>query len=319
MYRCLAQDVAQIAPRWKISPSRACFPLSPLQEKQRIKNHKNDTYKESHDALVEKISEAGIDTEASRCYAKNNYAIIQVIPIWLCCLIERFRRSERFGSIDSGLKEESMFRKTYGEEVKYDDSRTMINCAKCGVLWILISSWVTLVLATHGFLMVVGTSLTRVARVVAFIESKGGDGSSVQSWHEDFCNCMSGYFGHEFGLSVLVSCLGESVVDVVEKTYGQPVSKDFEQKHFVKVHLKQGQALVMGSGLRHRGMSYCKRNVRLFIAFLAGRSGGASFGATYNVQSFKKRDVAVVVGTKRQRLVVQCDSKRTQILSDHSK
>lgn len=214
--------------------------------------------------------------------------MIQLIPIWLCCLIEVFRRSERFSTIDSDLKEEDMFRKTYGEEVKYDSSRTMINCAKCGVLWILISSWATVVMASHGFLMVVGSSLTRVARVVTYIESKA-EGSKVQAFHEDFFNAMAGWFGHEFGFSVLVSCLGDSIVDVIEKTYGQPVSKKFHEENFVQVHLKQGQALILGSGCRHRGMRYSKRNVRLFIAFLVGKSSGASFGATYNVQSFKKK------------------------------
>lgn len=104
----------------------------------------------------------------------------------------------------------------------------------------------------------------------------------------NFSNVCAGWFGHEFGESVLVSCLGDSVVDVIETTYGQPVSKAFEKENFVQVHLKQGQAIIMGSGLRHRVMKYSKRNVRLFIAFLAGRSSGASFGATYNVKSFKK-------------------------------
>lgn len=216
-----------------------------------------------------------------------------------------FRQHDRFPRAYSSLKEEEMFRKTYGDDVSYDKSRTLLNCAMCGTLWVLISAWATLVMASHGFLMVVGSSLARVARVVAYIESKG-EGSNIQAYHEDFCSVMAGWFGHQFGFSVLISCLGDSKVDVIAKTYGQPVSADFEKEHFVQIHLKQGQALIMGSGLRHRGMKYSRRNVRLFIAFLAGLSNGAFFGATYNIQSFIKKNPVVPpeqsVGEKRKEM-----------------
>lgn len=168
-------------------------------------------------------------------------------------------------------------------------------------------------MARHGFLMVVNTNLQRVARVVTYIESKGesvnsgsfGDErktgkkkrkravkSSNQAWHEDFCNSLAGYFGHEFGLSVLVSCLGESKVDIVRRSYGGPFTRR-SRRHRLTVHLRKGEALVMGSGLRHRGCKYTSRNVRLFLAFLVGLSNGASFGSTYSVQDF-------VRGTKKK-------------------
>lgn len=190
-----------------------------IQQASRLKTHQNDTFKESHDALAEKIHEAGISSPAADCYRDHNYAVVQVIPIWLCCVIEKFR------AYRTGLKQEPMFSKVYGQEVKYDSSRTLINCAKDGFLWFLISSMVTLAMAKHGFLMAVCSTSQRVARVVTYIESTGGSDSKVQAWHEDFCNAMAGYFQHEFGFSVLVSCLGGSIVDIVEGTYGQSVSK----------------------------------------------------------------------------------------------
>lgn len=187
-----------------------------------------------------------------------------------------------------------MFTRVYDDDVEHDESRTLVNCRYHSVMWYLISCFVTHVMATHGFLMVVGKNFQRVARVVTYIESLGGPLSKVQSMHEDFCNAMAGFFQHEFGFSVLVSCLGGSIVDIIEDTYGQPVTPEFERQHFKQIRLKQGQGLIMGSGLRHRGMAYSKRNVRLFLAFLAGKSEGASFSATYNVQGFKK-----VANTKR--------------------
>lgn len=279
-------------------PSPICIPFPSVslhvlhQEKSRVKDHWNDTYKPAHDALCKKIEEAGVDREAFKCYEENNYCVMQVIPVWLCCLIERFRQDKS----KADFKEQEMFRKTYGEEVTYDSSRTLVDCSKCGVMWLLISCMVTISLAKHGLLMVVGASFTRVARVVTYIASKAV-GSKVQAWHEDFCNAMAGYFGHEFGFSVLVSCLGDSVVDVIEKTYGQQTSETFEKENFVQIRQKQGQALIMGSGLRHRGMKYTKRNVRLFIAFVAEKSSGALFGATYNVQTFV---LSKLIGKKRK-------------------
>jgi len=177
--------------------------------------------------------------------------------------------------------EEDMFSKTYGTDVTYDSSRTLINCAAHFLLWILISSFVTLAMARHGFLMVVNSAARRVAMVVTYIESSGGSDSSNQGWHEDFSNAMAGYYQHEFGLSVLVSCLGGSRVDILRRSYGEEVTRGMKRRRFT-VHLRQGEALIMGSGLRHRGTSYTQRNVRLFLAFLVGASA-------YNVQDFSKK------------------------------
>lgn len=241
-----------------------------------------DTFEAAHDAHAQKIFESGIDTPASRCYRDCNYAIIQVIPPFLCSFIEMFRKSRE------DLKRENMFTKVYGKIVEHDDTRTLINCEHSWVMWVLISSMVTINMAKHGFLMVVCSSMCRVARVVTYIESKGGVLSSIQAWHEDFNSCMAGVFGHDFGLSVLVSCFGDSEVDIVRMTYGQAISDQFLKDNLVQVKLGPGQALIMGSGLRHRGMKYSVRNVRLFLAYLVGKSDGASFRSTYSVEASKK-------------------------------
>lgn len=268
--------------------SRTTVPIDPcissvlVQETKRLKTHKTDTYKAAHDAHAQKIEEKGINTPASRCYRDNNYAVIQAVPIWLCKVIEMFRETS------DDLKVETMFTKSYGKKILHDDSRTMIKCGvNWWVLWVLISSMVTINMARHGFLMVVCSTMCRVARVVTYIDSKGGPSSSNQSWHEDVSNAMAGVFQHDFGLGVLVSCLGGSVVGIVKQTNGQEVTKEFEKENILYVELKQGEALVLGSGLRHRGMKYSVRDVRLFLAFLVGKSNGASFESTYNVQHFK--------------------------------
>ena len=278
----------------------------------------NDTYKRSHDAFCEMVEDAGIKTRASRCFKRENFAVVRVIPECVCDFIEMLRQRET-------CNKEDMFAKTYGEKVVHDSSRTLVNCAKHLVLWLLISSCVTLALARHGFLMVVNSSQRRVARVVTYIESiaestadgvdesarsnekrgrgkkrKRGRGkktntvkSSNQAWHEDFSCALAGYFQHDFGLSVLVSCLGESKVDIVRRSYGGEFTKGMKRLRRT-VHLRKGEALIMGSGLRHRGCKYTKRNVRLFLAFLVGKSEGASFEATYSVQDFSK-------GTRKKR------------------
>ncbi|CAM9157950.1 unnamed protein product [Ectocarpus sp. 13 AM-2016] len=214
----------------------------------------------------------------------------------------------------SKCTKEDMFAKTYGEKVVHDSSRTLVNCAGHLILWLLISSCVTLALARHGVPMVVNSTQRRVARVVTYIESVGesvaesaeesasGRGekgkskkgknekaskSSNQVWHEDFSNFLAGYFQHDFGLSVFVSCLGESKVDIVRRSYGGPFTKGMKRRR-LKVELQKGEALVMGSGLRHRGSSFTKRNVPLFLAFLVGKSEGASFETTHNVQGERK-------------------------------
>lgn len=246
-----------------------------------------DTYKDSHDAFAEMVEEAGIKTNASQCFKKENFAVVRVFPAWACNFVERMRGNET-------CVKEDMFTKTYGKEVKHDSSRTLINCAEHLLLWLLISSFVTLALARHGFLMVVNSTKRRVAMVVTYIESVGekeckpGVKSSTQAWHEDFCQALAGFFQHEFGLSVLVSCLGGSKVDIVRRSYGEEFTKRMKRHRFT-VHLEQGEALIMGSGLRHRGCKYTERNVRLFLAFLVGKSEGAPFVATYNVQDFSKK------------------------------
>lgn len=283
------------------------------QLKQRKKSRSvNDTYKRSHDAFCEMVDDAGIKTRASRCFKRENFAVVRVIPECVCDFIEMIRQSKT-------CNKEDMFAKTYGKKVVHDSSRTMVNCAKHLVLWLLISSCVTLALARHGFLMVVNSSQRRVARVVTYIESVGetaADGacrnekrgrgekrkrgrgektvkSSNQAYHEDFSSIWSGFIQHDFGLSVLVSCLGESKVDIVRRSYGGAFTKRMKRLRCT-VHLRKGEALIMGSGLRHRGCRYTKRNVRLFLAFLVGKSEGASFEATYNVQDFSR-------GTKKKR------------------
>ncbi|CAN0300057.1 unnamed protein product [Ectocarpus sp. 6 AP-2014] len=236
------------------------------------------------------VEKAGIKTGPSKTFQDENYAVVQAIPVWVCNAIETLR-----GKVT--CVKEDMFTKTYGKEVKYDSSHTMIDCGKYAALWLLISGFVTFALARHGFLMVVNSSAQRVAMVVTYIESVGGtsvrkDGkevkSSNQGWHEDFCNARAEIFKHDFGLSVLGSCLGDSKVDIVRRSYGDRFTKRMKQ-HRTTVHPTQGQALIMGSGLRQRGCKYNKRNVRLFLAFLVGKSRCASFNSTYSVQDFTPR------------------------------
>lgn len=271
------------------------------QEKNLEGAHGGDSYKPAVEALCTKIDEAGMGTAASRCLRANNYCVVQMLPVWLCCLIERFRADPRFPEIDPHHKApEKMFRTSHGrDDIDYDEDRRLINCAYCGVLWILISSWTTLVMASYSFLMVVGTSVTRLARVVTYIES-GAEGRR-QCLHDDFSNVVAGWFGHEFGFSVLISCFGGSKIDVIEGTFGRPASRAFERENFVQIHLKQGQALIVGPGCRHRGCAYSERNVRLFLAFLVGRSNGASFSQTYNLATFerKKSPPTAAVVTKK--------------------
>lgn len=73
----------------------------------------------------------------------------------------------------------------------------------------------------------------------------------------------------------------------MRRSYGGTFTKGMKRLRHT-VHLRKGEALVLGSGLRHRGCMYTKRNVRLFLAFVVGRSDGASFEATYNVQDFSR-------------------------------
>lgn len=74
------------------------------------------------------------------------------------------------------------------------------------------------------------------------------------------------------------------MVGIVKNTYGQKVSSKFQRKNTVNMHLKQREALVTGSGLRHRGMKYSVKDVRLFLAFLVGKSDGTSFKITFNLE-----------------------------------
>ncbi|CAM9711400.1 unnamed protein product, partial [Ectocarpus sp. 6 AP-2014] len=264
---------------------------SEAKQKRRLgKTSATHTFKPAHDAYCEMVEKAGIKTGPSKTFQDENYAVVQAIPVWVCNAIETLRSNET-------CAKEDMFTRTYGKEVKHDSSRTLIDCGKHVALWLLISGFVTFALARHGFLMVVNSSAQRVAMVVTYIESAGGSSvgkngkevkSSNQAWHEDFCNAMAGYFQHDFGLSVLVSCLGDSKVDIVRRSYGGRFTKGMK-RHRMTVHLTQGQALIMGSGLRHRGCKYNERNVRLFLAFLVGRSICASFNSTYNVQDFSPR------------------------------
>ena len=285
--------------------------LAQLKERKKS-GSVNDTFKGPHDAFCDMVEDAGISTGASRCFKRENFAVVRVIPECVCDFIEMIRQSKT-------CNKEDMFAKTYGKKVVHDSSRTLVNCAKHLVLWLLISSCVTLALARHGFLMVVNSSQRRVARVVTYIESlaettvddvdesacgseKRGKGkkrkrgrgrgkktikSSNQAYHEDYSSVLAGYFQHDFGLSVIVSCLGESKVDIVRRSYGGTFTKGMKRLRHT-VHLRKGEALVLGSGLRHRGCRYTKRNVRLFLAFLVGRSEGASFEETYNVQDFSR-------------------------------
>lgn len=253
------------------------------------------SYKEYCDANAEFVKETlGIDTEASRCMAKNNYARIKGgVPVHVLDLIEEYIKtrgnSGRFRKID-------MFSKVVDDKVKHDNTRQMLDCALDWVLYFLIAAPVTLKLLEHGLLHIaesvsnlVHSGQMRAARVVTYIVSPkrpGDPESKHQAWHEDFASYLADYFKMQYAISVIVGCVEGSTVHIIPESYGgddKDVDRKIKKGKYETIHLERGALLVMGPGLCHRGVGYKQRNSRLFSGFLGGLSKCASFLNTYNV------------------------------------
>lgn len=223
----------------------------------------------------------GSVTKEYSCFAEENFAVVDAFPLWVLVVIEKLVACSTF------LTLKNMFTKSVNDEVEHDDSRQMYSCEKNWVLWFLIVSPLTRALLPHGFLDV-RYSKRRLAKVVTYIQSSGKANSSKQGWHTDFPSTIASYFGDHFPISVLVAGFQDSYVDIVPGTYGHESDEELEDSEIRRartIKLKRGQALVMGPGLRHRGLAYTSKNVRFFAAFLFGRSSGASIESTYNLEN----------------------------------
>jgi len=209
-----------------------------------------------------------------------------VIPEWVLDLIEKYISLQ---NPVGKYKKHDMFKSMAKKKVVHDKERKLVNCGLDWILYFLIAVPVTLALARHGFLVIIG-GLVRIAKVVTYIESFGGGDPKEerdQSWHTDFAGYLSEHFGDQFGISVLVGGSEGSEVHIIDGTFGgedNDTLQDMVNKgHLKKIVLERGELLIMGPGLRHKGIGYLKRNVRLFLAFLGGRSVGASFFDTYSL------------------------------------
>lgn len=235
-----------------------------------------------------------INTDESKLFAKSNYCLIRgAIPIVILDIIEEYMRKRGGGG---RFRKEDMFTKVVNEKVQHDKTRQLFNCAFDWVMFFLIATPVTLALAMHGVLHMVGGGF-RTAKIVTYIVSNKRTGDHTkrhQAWHEDFADYLANHFGDHFGISVLVGCLEGSEVHIIPGTYGgkpsnwllQPV---IDRGGFETIRLERGECLVMGPGLVHRGSGYNARNTRLFLVFLGGRSNTASFLNTYNVEGVTTR------------------------------
>lgn len=241
------------------------------------------SYKEALDRHARMIRGSGNVSEASECFARDNYAVVQAIPLWILSLMEILVACSCFF-----LQLSPMFTKSVNGKVKHDRTRQMATLDKNWVMWYLIVTPLTKALAPLGFLDVVSSPLRRVAKVVTYIVSSGGADSSKQGWHLDFPQNMASHFADHFPISVLVAGSEESRVDIIPGTCGDEDNSTLEELESSKaktIVLNKGQALVMGPGLRHRGLAYTEKNIRLFAAFLVGRSAGSSFENTYDVEN----------------------------------
>ena len=253
------------------------------------------SYKPFHEAHSKDVEEnLGIKTDEAKKFAESNYCRIKgVVAIWILDLIEEYMGKRGTGG---RFKKEDMFTGVVNDKVRHNKTRQMFNCAHDWIMFFLIAAPVTLALAKHGLLHMVGSSQKRSAQVITYILSPKKPGNPklrYQSWHEDFAHYLAEYFEHEWGLSVLIGGLDGSVVDVISGTYGgetvEQIQDMIKNGKFEKICLERGECLVMGGGLVHRGVGYVIRNSRLFVAFLGGLSRAASFFNTYNIDSIYTR------------------------------
>ncbi len=177
------------------------------------------------------------------------------------------------------------------DAIVHDDNRKMYDCKRDAVMFYLITAPVTLALAKHGLLKM-PDGRSREGRIATWIESEGGPEppeQRTQGFHSDFATFLAWFFGLEFGFSVLVGCTVGSGVDVLSGTWGSKSDSELDEddSNVETVCLGKGESIALGPGCRHRGRGYLESNIRHFIAFLGGKSLGASFSFTYNVQRLR--------------------------------
>lgn len=192
-----------------------------------------------------------------------------------------------------------MFKDLVNNKTPGDVNRKLVKCEKDWILSGLMIYPVTVKLDAHGFLSTPDETKKRAAKVLTFIESivdaavaEEPKEKRDQSLHGDFDALLAKFVGDEFGLSVLVAGTANSVVDVISDTVGLESDDDLRRLvingYAQEVVLDRGSCLVVGPGCRHKGRGYDERNVRLFLAFLVGRSCAASFKSTYSLDDVKK-------------------------------
>lgn len=269
------------------------------------------SYKNYHDAYSKDVEEElGIETEEAKHFALWNYCCIKgVVAVWILDLIEAYMKKRGTGG---KYKKEDMFTGVVNDEVEHSKTRQMFNCAHDWVMFFLIAAPVTLALAKHGLLHIVGSSTKRSAQVVSYIishKTPGNPSKRFQSYHEDFASYLASYFKHQWGISVLVGGLEGSMVDLVSGTFGGETVEELDAIRktggYKRVKLERGECLVMGAGLVHRGVGYSIVNSRLFVAFLGGLSSTASFFNTYNIESVVHKRSARKAGKRKEEQVTR--------------
>lgn len=260
----------------------------------------NVSYKDfvqAHSALVQQ--RLGTLSPEAKEFQEKNFAVIdKVIRCWVLDLVEevvRARDEVPKGKVNplGRPKRQPLFKYLVKNKTTKDENRRMIDCGADWILYSLVAFPVTRKLEPHGFLMTADVSKARKAKVVAYVESMVGNSPDEprefrdQSWHTDFDCTLASFFGMEFGISGLVGATQGSEIHVMTHTTGLETPHERKKLalngHVEKVVLERGSMLLMGPGLRHKGVGYDQRNVRLFLAFLVGKSCKASFGDTYSL------------------------------------
>jgi len=256
-----------------------CFP--------RDQGHGRDSFKPAISRHAQMVKDRGIGNEKYEHFEKHNWCVLTgVISGSSLSLIEEYVETKKR---DGSFSQQPMFRHIRDGKVSHDEKRRMHDCVLDWLLYNLIRVPIMLALAQIGLLMVVGSVIGRVAQVVAHIESTGGGGN--QSFHSDFDTSLAALWGDEWGFSVIVSTHDDCEVDIISNTWGGETDDDIRNLaasgHVKKVKLERGSCLIMGPGLVHRGVAYVTHNVRLFLAFLCGKSLEADFSHTYGLDDIR--------------------------------
>ena len=261
------------------------------QEKQ----HSNEdvNYEASVKQHYEKlVAGTPCDTDVAKQFRDKNWVRFRGSPEW--CVDISADYMQKKDAVNEGGKVSVFSGADDHDKIVHDPCRKMYDCRRDSVMFHLITAPVTLALAKHG-LLVMPDGKSREPRIAACIESEGGPPPAEQrrqGWHGDFAAFLAAFFGLEFGFSVLVGCTDGGGVDVLSKTYGNEDDEylkavDADDSRAETVYLAKGEAIALGPGLRHRGRGYLLANMRHFIAYLGGKSVGASFSFTYSVQKLR--------------------------------